>query len=268
MTSGDPTSEAAGQGGMPVERARLLVFSLPDDRDAVIQLLQDQLHLTPLDARVRFRHLPGLLPDVLDQAVAETAARRLGELGGKAAAVDERDVPFLDYARRLHHIRCADDGLVIVGITGEAEEVVPWTRLSLMSIGDVPLLEVRRATDVGAGSLHPSPIAPTDTIENRRYGPEIWLSCESPFRVFHIEHEAMNYEYLGERKSTSATANFSELVKDILKHTPHLFLTHSTRAYVGHGSYEDVRFDSQEEHESYVIAQILLMRQVRSETCH
>jgi hypothetical protein len=61
----------------------------------------------------------------------------------------------------------------------------------------------------------------------------------------------MNYEYLGERKTDSATVNFRLFLDDLLRHTPHAYVTPSTRAFLAHGAERLYHFDSTEHLQRY-----------------
>ena len=60
----------------------------------------------------------------------------------------------------------------------------------------------------------------------------MWLLCESPFQAFRINAEAMNYEYLGDRRTPSSAENFAHLVRDIRLAAPQVTLTDSAAAYL------------------------------------
>lgn len=262
----DHASPPPEQAEGAARRVRLAVFSLPDDREAIASCLGQRLGYSILDARIRVRHLPGILPEQFERAPAEQTAAEINGAGGHAVAVDEADVPHLDRVRMLHHVRVSEPGFEIVGVSGKTEEIVPYASLALLSIGDVPLGPAgRREPGSARVVIHSAPVPPSGTLSTQHRGPELWLTTESPFRAFHFEHDAMNYEYLGERKTTSATANFSELVRDLIDHAPSLFLTRSARAFIGHESVERLRFESQAAHRSYVTAQILLMREIQGQ---
>jgi hypothetical protein len=267
MTTPSRTDHASPSPEQPegtAPQARLVVFSLPEEREAVADCLVRSLGYSSLDAKIRLRHLPGILPERFDRPRAEQAAGEINGIGGHAFAVDDADVPRLDHVRMLHHVRIADEGFEIVGVSGAHEETLPYASLALLSIGDVPLGPPGRREPGTAGVvIHSAPVPPSGSLTTQHRGPEMWLTTESPFRAFHFEHDAMNYEYLGDRKTTSATANFSELVRDLVDRAPGLFLTRSARTFIGHEPVGQLRFESQDAHRSYVTAQILLMRQVR-----
>jgi hypothetical protein len=92
-------------------------------------------------------------------------------------------------------------------------------------------------------------------------GPEAWLIRREPSRGFRIDHKRMNYEYLGTRKTDSATANFHLLIDDIIAHCPEVYLPPATRAFLEHGPVTDYSFDSPEELKRYTVLHLLVHRQ-------
>jgi hypothetical protein len=54
----------------------------------------------------------------------------------------------------------------------------------------------------------------------------------------------MNYEYLGERKTDSATVNFRLFLNDLLRNAPQAYVTPSTRAFLTHGAERLYHFDT------------------------
>ena len=93
-------------------------------------------------------------------------------------------------------------------------------------------------------------------------GPEAWIIRSNPQTGFRIEHNQMNYEYLGERKAGSATHNFRLLLDDLITKTPHAYLTPAARAYQQHGLLKDYEFPSLEVHRQYVLFHWLLSKQM------
>ena len=210
---------------------RLAMLAPPEDRDAAIEVMRDSLGFNTIDARVRLHHVPGVWSELFDSSTADRGAKLLNELGAEAYPVCAADVPDLKSAQTLHHVRCRPEGFVIVSLSGDPGETIPWERLSVLSIADVeglrenspnPFVDgvFRRA--VGGGPLDK---------KSEFHGFELWLLCESPFRAFRMDAEQMNYEYLGERLSTSGGENFGHLVSDICQFAPQLILTKLARSY-------------------------------------
>ncbi|HVW00157.1 MAG TPA: hypothetical protein VHB77_07455, partial [Planctomycetaceae bacterium] len=90
---------------------------------------------------------------------------------------------------------------------------------------------------------------------------QLWIECRSPTALLQIVHQHMNYEYLGSRRTDSATANFATFVEDLVRFAPQAVRTRSTEAYLsGEESYR-YRFNSSDDLAHYVVWQIMLARQ-------
>ncbi len=138
--------------------------------------------------------------------------------------------------------------------------MVPWNRLTLLSIADVAHATLDRSHAPDGVFRHDPGIAGTDA-DQTHYSVELWLTCEAPFRAFHVNHEQMNYEYLGARMSTSAIVNFGEFVRDLCRSAPRLSLTPTARAFRDGQSVEHYRLPSPEEHQRAVVLGVLATRQ-------
>jgi hypothetical protein len=95
-------------------------------------------------------------------------------------------------------------------------------------------------------------------------GPSAWFVCKNPDRELRIDHKRMNYEYLGKRKTFSATANFRLFLDDVIARARQAYLTPSTRDYLEHGSVSDYSFDSPEALKQDAILHILIRRRAGS----
>jgi hypothetical protein len=245
---------------------RVAVFAVPEDEEAFLQVLRDDLGLNAIDAKVRLHGLPGLLPDQMTEPVAARLAAAIRELGVEAQPVQDHELPALEHAPTVHHVRCTTEGLELVGTTGALEETLPWPWFALISIADVPLEAVRhyRVNPTAVIRAGPGRVSPPTLDKPAVRGAEMWIVCEQPFRAIHIDHREMNYEYLGDRKAGSAAANFAVLVDDLARHAPHVYWTPSARAYRNRDPAEQYRFDSQQAHRDATMLQVLLMRRVAS----
>jgi hypothetical protein len=241
------------------------VFAVPEDDEAFLQIMHDQLGLNAIDAKVHLHGLPGLLRGRLTEPVAARLAAAIRELGVEAQPVDDRELPELEHSPAVHHVRCTSDGLELVGASSAVEESVSWPRVALISIADVPLEAVRhyRVSPTAVIRAGPGRVSPPTLDKPALRGAEMWIVCEQPFRAIHIDHREMNYEYLGDRKAGSAAANFAVFVDDLASHAPHVFWTPSARAYRNRDPAEQYRFDSQQAHRDATTLQVLLMRRVR-----
>jgi hypothetical protein len=244
---------------------RLAVFAVPEDDEAFVQVMRDQLGLNAIDAKVHMHGLPGLLPDQLTEPVAAKLAAAIRELGVEAQPVDEGTLPQFEHTPAVHHVRCTVEGLELVGPSGAVDVTVPWPQVALISIADVPLEAVRHygVSPTAVIRAGPGRVSPPTLDKPAVRGAEIWIVCEHPFRAIHIDHREMNYEYLGDRKAGSAAANFAMFVDDLASHAPHVYWTPSARAYRNRDPAEQYRFDTQRAHRDATTLQVLLMRRVR-----
>jgi hypothetical protein len=242
---------------------RVAIFSAPADREPLAGALRGALRLTEIDARIRARSVPGILPERLSRADADRLVELVGALGLDAEAVLATDLPDLRHAPKAHHVRCAPTGLEIVPAAGDAVERVAWERVAMLSVADVPLDEARHHTAPRTVMFRGMPgrnEADTTTVVR---GPELWLVLADPFGVLHIDHREMNYEYLGPRKSGSAAANFREFLADLRRAAPQALLTPAARAFLARDSVEKYRLETPERHREMVELYAALARRNR-----
>ena len=74
----------------------------------------------------------------------------------------------------------------------------------------------------------------------------------------------MNYEYLGKRKTFSATANFRLFLDDVIAGARRAYLTPSTRDYLERGSVTDYSFASPDALKHDAILHLLIRRRAGS----
>jgi hypothetical protein len=162
----------------------------------------------------------------------------------------------------IHHARCLDQGLEIVDLRGGREQLIAWPEIVLLAIGQVPQ---EHATHLATGqmavisSARRSRVVPTEVPLTP--GPEALLICEPAARAWRIDHKRMNYEYLGARKTDSATANFRIFVDDLVQRAPAAGLTRSTRAWLDHGAVDSWSFESAADLARDALLQYLLRRE-------
>jgi hypothetical protein len=257
MTDSSPTSDPRGD-------YRVVVFATPDDPQELGKLLADRLHLHPTDAQVHAHAVPGVLPDHLSQADAGKLAAAITGFGVNAASIADADIPHFEHAEVLHHVRCLDNGLEVIELHGEPEFLLAWDEIQLISIGYVPLEEQRRFR-VDRTLIHsaPQPADGTTDVPSLS-GPEAWIIRRNPERGFRIAHGEMNYEYLGDRKTGSATHNFRLFMDDLIARVPHAYITPAARAYIGRGLLRDYEFASLELHRSYTVFHLLLLHRMQA----
>lgn len=255
-TDSTSTSEAVPPG----LAFRVATLAAADDPAELAAVLVEKLRLHPTDAQIRVRMLPGLLPDRLGETAARDLAETITGLGVMAEALPEGEVPDFEFAEVVHHARCLPEGLQIIEFHGQPESLVPWSDFQLMSIGWVEGLETEwriprdQYVVVGSAPKLTQPVVPV----RGKSGPEMWLVRANPRRGFRIDHQQMNYEYLGARMVHSATANFRKFVDDIIHVAPQLYLTPATRAFLQTGPLNHYEFASSEDLRRYTVFHLLL----------
>jgi hypothetical protein len=260
-----PSDEAPASAEQRTEaQYQVAVFAVPDERETLVPILGLIPGLSLIDARVRLHDLPGILPERLDAETADRLVTQLRSAGVNAVKAAESDVPRLEHRPTVHHLRCVSGGLEFVGAGGTRERVLPWEELALVSIGVVPVDRSHHEIPKPTAVIHAAPgIHGAQTDTHAAHGPEMWLVREEPFQAWRIDHLAMNYEYLGERISTSAAANFQLFAQDVANHAASTYLTPSARAYLQTRHAEEYRFVSRQAHAKAVQLHILLRRTMR-----
>lgn len=243
---------------------RVAVFAEPDDPHELADVIATKLGLHLTDARVHAHAVPGILPALMSQTAAEELAESIGALGIRTDVIAQADMPHLEQAEVLHHVRCLEEGLEVIDLHGKPNRIIDWDDIQLISIGHVPQESQRRYVVETTSSIHAGPHHLADTPKvPPKSGPEAWIIRRSPEAAYRIEHNQMNYEYLDDRKEGSATHNFRLLIDDLVARIPHAYLTPAAHAYVDHGHLGDYEFQSLEEHRRYTLFHLLLLRQMK-----
>lgn len=244
----------------------VVVFSRGNDPVRMAEALRDALHLNLLDARIHTAHIPGILPERLDEVQAAAVVETVRKLGVSATVTAEVDIPQLDHPETVHHAACTADGFEVFGVSGARSSFVPWTDLEFVSVGFVPMEAPHHTTTESPVVVHSAPhmvIEKSDGVAVS--GPVCWLIARNPERVYFIDHRQMNYDYLESRKTLSATANFSEFLNDLVKFAADAFLTPSTHAILNHGSANDYTYPDAEQFKQKTLLQYLLHRVIEAE---
>jgi hypothetical protein len=240
---------------------RVVVYAAPDDAEELADVIARVLSFHPTDALIRARAVPGPLIDELTRETAERLAGEISKIGIRAEPLPAADVPEFKSIVVVHHARCLETGLEVLGLNAEDQMLVPWSDIDLISVGQVPQETARHyvtgemATISAARRTSPGP---KDILLTP--GPSAWFICKNPDRELRIDHKRMNYEYLGKRKTFSATANFRLFLDDVIARARRAYLTPSTRDYLEHGSVSDYSFDSPEALKQDAILHILIRR--------
>jgi hypothetical protein len=226
---------------------RLVVFACSAaDREPLADSLVEHLGLTRTDAAVQARLAPGVIRGEFPEAQAHAAAAAIQQLGLQARVLPSTEVPVLHPLERFHHLRWPETGLEIRDATGTDWETIPWTSLDLVSVGQVPLDSVRhvvaRSTTLVSTGRHQTTEAESSVPHSP--GLELLLVCRDPFRVLRLEHLHLNYEFLGDRRTSGSAENFRLLITDLLVRAPHAFRTPATQAWLSGESTAAYHFDS------------------------
>lgn len=240
---------------------RVVVYAAPDDLRELGGIIERVLGAHATDALVRAHTVPGALHDELPRETAEQLAAEISQIGVRAEAVPASEVPEFNNITVVHHARLLDTGLEVLGLNAQEQMLVAWNDIDLISVGQVPQEMARHyvtgemATISAARRTTPGP---KDILMTP--GPSAWLVCKNPDRQLRIDHKRMNYEYLGRRKTFSATANFRLFLDDVIARARQAYLTPSTRDYLEHGSVTDYSFASPDALKHDAILHLLIRR--------
>lgn len=243
------------------EALRLAVYGMPDDRSEVTGILCQDLGLNSVEAAIRAREFPCVLQHPVGRAEGERVVAHLHELGLQSELVPADQVPNLHEAHDIHSVSLHDDGLRVYGLWGTEQQSWPWLDLCLVSAGEVVSSDHHSRT---LDDSHFTTAGRHTTIDHSTVpdGPRIWiyLQWREPATWLRIDHQRMNYGYLGERKSTSATANLHELLADLHRFGGCAHWTPSARALFERGPLAMYRFDSIPQLERMTVIQSLVAR--------
>ncbi|MBS0262219.1 MAG: hypothetical protein JSS02_09740 [Planctomycetes bacterium] len=240
---------------------QVVVFAVPGDAGELATVLTAVLGLHPTDAMVQSRSAPGVLPGKLSREQAERLAAAIQNIGVRAEVASPEELADLEATEVVHHCRCVPAGLEIVDPRGVVQATIPWDEVDLISVGVVPQETGWHYPTGDMAILSAARRSPRTPLEiPATAGPEVWITCRSPFRSFRIDHKRMNYEYLGDCKTESATANFMLFLNDLMRHAPYAYVTPSTRAFLVHGPERLFHFDSTDQLRRYTQFHLLIHR--------
>lgn len=217
------------------------------DRKTVAAALADALGLSPPDAMIHAGHTPGVLVENFSEAVSRQVAETLKRHSVPAIPVERSALPDFRHALRSHHLRMGVDALDLIDANGSVTRKVPWGDIALVGIGLVPLETTQRVdlrdahVMTSARRSHHRP-----TVATLPPVLEAWLIMSTDRSVLRLDQTRMNYETLGERKSTSAAENFEVMLREILDRATSARPTPSTEAWRDRASIFRYLFDSSE----------------------
>ncbi len=229
---------------------RLVVFEEVDDPTAVRDLFCGVTGLHPTDAMVWLaRSTPGSWPRPLSADQARELLDGLYDLGVAAEAWLIEKFPELNPARTIHDAACLPEGFRVKGLRGEPIHWVPWNKVELVCAGRIEaedefrgLTPPRWPSAVVAGlraltfrKPYTAPRHARAVRLPRDPVGEVLIVRKDPRIAFRVVENRMNYAYLKDRLSTSASTNFPLFVADLVARSDDAYLPPSTRALLNGG---------------------------------
>lgn len=235
----------------------IVIYDAPGDPHVIAVILTEVIGLSPTDALIHARWAPGVLPDRLGSAQAESLVQRLSAIGLPAEAIDPSELIDFHAPEIVHQARLEEQGLVFA--TDHGGGLLPWNKIYVVSAGQVPLETTTRLNPsenqmfVAARRSHPeSHIAALPPTM------ELWLiHGQKPLR---LDQTRMNYDALGEAKTESSTENFHRLLTRLTELATGAYVTPATKFYLEHGSALKYMFQSSDELQHVTQLQTLLAR--------
>jgi hypothetical protein len=237
---------------------RLVIFEAIEEPQLLRDLVCRVTGMHPTDVVQWLARAPGTWP----QPLAEPAVRELlnglyeAEIAAEAWRTDQ--FPDLSPARSIHRAACLNEGLRIEGLRAEPTHWVSWDRIELVCAGRVSsedefrqVQSPRWPSTVVAGIralalMKPAPLRRHDRASRISRDPvgEVIIVRRDPRIAFRVVENQMNYAYLGERRSQSASENFPVFVADLCARADAAYITPSTRSLLEHGERGDHVFAS------------------------
>lgn len=242
---------------------RIAVFSVPDDPEPLELAMMALPDMDRATAKFQSRLLPGIIPYSYAQQPAMSVTNAIQELGLNAAAIPVSEIPDLMHVHQTHHVRLTDDGLNATD-TSDNFYLHPWNTISVISVGTVPSSAPSRfhaPPALSSGSSHRLWNEGARTSAKPR--PEVYVILSNDQPGLLLASDEMNYEYLGDRLSTSSGANFRLMVVDLIGRAKDAWVTPSTLAFLEHSRIPKNEFRSREEFRRYTEFQCLLSQRHR-----
>jgi len=185
--------------------------------------------LTSLDAHAMARDAYGILVKGLSVAEAARLVQALYSQDILAEMVEEKDLPSLPPAMRLHRAEVRPDAFVAHDLMGRAN-AVGWSHVVMLGAGEVLRTEFKHKVEERARLVVVNPLSIGGAgpgvmkVEEAEHKDEEERVYRSTLEVFinvapgryHITAERFNFGYLGERLSASRGRNYVEMVRDCL----------------------------------------------------
>lgn len=231
----------------PEAQYRLVVFEAVEDPQAVRDLFCRVTGMHPTDAMQWVARAPGTWPRPLAEAEVRGLLDGLFELGVPAEAWRLDTFPELAPARTIHDAACLADGFRVHGLRGEPTHWVPWNKVELISAGTIAAEDEYRsvappgwvsALSTGLNAMlfrravaSSARRARAQRLPRDPVGEVLIVRCD-PRIAFRIVEDKMNYGYLGDRRSLSASENFRVMVADLVARSDDAYITPATKAFL------------------------------------
>src|SRR5947209_4525958 len=98
---------------------RVIVYAAPDETEELGDILESVLGLHATDALILARTAPGPLGEALTRDVADRLASEISQIGVRADVVSASEIPEFRNIVVVHHARCLDAGLDVLGLNAE-----------------------------------------------------------------------------------------------------------------------------------------------------
>lgn len=239
---------------------RIAVFAKPDDIQVLARVLAEELAMHPTDAMHEARSAPSLLTPRLTSANARRVALAIEQLGLRSEAVPLQELAAFEDLRAVHHVACRLSGLEILDLQGLPTELIPWSDLEVLSIGETPA-EAAHHINSGIAALSTARHLQDLTTDIATFTPELWVVCNHPERVYRLDASRLNFETLAERKTNSKQTNLRLLLQDIVRCAPQAHLTPAAREFFDRDKL--TRFDSPEQLQNITQLNLLIARSLR-----
>ncbi len=240
---------------------RIVIFTQLKDPHELGRVFAEKLDMHAVDAEIWAHHVPGILNESFSEEQAKELANAIGDLGIQVTAIRRSQIPDLRRAIPAHHVRCEEHGLQVIDLHGKPEALIPWVAVEMICVGEVPLDVARHHAPnmwngvSGRNSSHDLSQAPLAS------GWEVLVTCRHPYPSLKIEHDRMNYEYLGSRHTVSSESNFRHLLSDLTGSATQALVTESTQSFLQRNHPGKHHFKSQSELIHYATLSALLARE-------
>jgi hypothetical protein len=232
---------------------RLVVFDEVDDPTAVRDLFVKVTGMHPTDAMQWVARCPGVWAKPLTADQARELLDGLFVLGVAAEARLADNFPELSPTRTIHDAACLPEGFRVKGLRGEPTHWVPWDKVEMLAAGRVAAPDEFRSVSPPSWPSAAAAAFRAFTLRNphpferkarahrvpRDPVGEVLIVRKDPRLVFRVPENQMNYAYLGDRLSPSASANFPLFLADLVARADSAYVTESTRVLLGHARPDD-----------------------------